>query len=237
MANPPTDTDQEVALRAAVEIRPAQRRGFSLNRCLATRSAPPRSTMAGASPTRSNAANILSPRQAPGPASRSLTCLPIVRSGKVALVSTANKALQEQLFYKDIPFVQQHVTPFDAALVKGMGNYLCLDRLAEEQRIPAARRATPPSRGWKQLAGRLRRVGRRPRPAGPSPCPPTYACASPPTATRCAWRACPHFGDCYVREMRDRSRARPGDRRQPHAAAARRRDGRLPAARARRDRD
>src|SRR5712692_3712304 len=59
--------------------------------------------------------------------------IPIVRSGKVALVSTANKTLQEQLFYKDIPFVQQHVQPFEAALVKGVGNYVCLDRLEEEQ--------------------------------------------------------------------------------------------------------
>ncbi|MGH2486749.1 MAG: LAGLIDADG family homing endonuclease, partial [Ktedonobacterales bacterium] len=59
--------------------------------------------------------------------------LPIVRSEKVALISTANKNLQEQLFYKDIPFVQQYIKPFQAALVKGMGNYLCLDRLEEEQ--------------------------------------------------------------------------------------------------------
>ncbi|HEX9067793.1 MAG TPA: DEAD/DEAH box helicase, partial [Ktedonobacterales bacterium] len=59
--------------------------------------------------------------------------LPIVRSGKVAIISTANKALQEQLFYKDIPFVAQHVQPFEAALVKGMGNYLCLDLLEEER--------------------------------------------------------------------------------------------------------
>src|SRR5271166_1829619 len=58
--------------------------------------------------------------------------LPIVRSGKVSLISTANKALQEQLFYKDIPFVQKVVRPFQAALVKGMGNYLCLDRLDTE---------------------------------------------------------------------------------------------------------
>src|SRR5260370_28402558 len=64
--------------------------------------------------------------------------LPIVRSGKVALISTANKALQEQLFYKDIPFVQQHIQPFEAALVKGMGNYLCLDLLDEEHAFQQA---------------------------------------------------------------------------------------------------
>src|SRR5260370_7804829 len=56
--------------------------------------------------------------------------LPLVRSGKVAVISTANKALQEQLYYKDIPFVQEHVQRFDASLYKGVNNYLCLDRLA-----------------------------------------------------------------------------------------------------------
>src|SRR6266702_5701198 len=55
--------------------------------------------------------------------------IPIVRSGKTALISTANKALQEQLIQRDIPFVQQHVQWFEAAKVKGFGNYLCLDRL------------------------------------------------------------------------------------------------------------
>jgi len=59
--------------------------------------------------------------------------LPIVRSGKVAIISTANKALQEQLFYKDIPFVQENIQDFEAALVKGMGNYICLDRLEKER--------------------------------------------------------------------------------------------------------
>jgi Rad3-related DNA helicase len=59
--------------------------------------------------------------------------IPVVRSGKVAIISTANKALQEQLFYKDIPFVQKYIRYFDAALVKGMGNYICLDRMEQER--------------------------------------------------------------------------------------------------------
>src|SRR5260221_5834285 len=43
--------------------------------------------------------------------------LPIVRSGVVALISTANKKLQKQLFYKDIPFRQHHVQAFNAPVV------------------------------------------------------------------------------------------------------------------------
>ena len=34
--------------------------------------------------------------------------LPVIRSGKRVIISTGTKNLQEQLFYKDIPFLQQH---------------------------------------------------------------------------------------------------------------------------------
>ncbi|MEM7391599.1 MAG: helicase C-terminal domain-containing protein, partial [Verrucomicrobiota bacterium] len=46
------------------------------------------------------------------------------------VVSTYTISLQEQLMYKDVPFLQKHLgIPFKAALVKGRGNYLCLRRL------------------------------------------------------------------------------------------------------------
>lgn len=59
--------------------------------------------------------------------------LPTARSGKKAVISTANKALQDQLFGKDIRFIQENVTPVTAVLMKGMGNYLCRDRWNEYQ--------------------------------------------------------------------------------------------------------
>ena len=129
--------------------------------------------------------------------------LPIVRSGKVALLSTANKALQEQLFYKDIPFVQTYIQPFEAALVKGMGNYLCLDRLGEER----AFQALAPMRGFNIIEtaiddgewdGDLDLL--------PSALPGDVRARVAADSDQCAWRACPLFNDCYVRKMRDRAR-------------------------------
>ena len=128
--------------------------------------------------------------------------LALVRSGKVALVSTANKALQEQLFYKDIPFVQQHVRQFKAALVKGMGNYLCLDRLEEErsfQRLvqqPAFERMLEQMDGdaWDGDLDLL-----------PDALPPDSRGRVAADSDQCAWRACPFFRDCYVRKMRQRA--------------------------------
>jgi ATP-dependent DNA helicase DinG len=46
------------------------------------------------------------------------------------IISTNTINLQEQLIYKDIPFLKSVLPePFNAVLVKGRGNYLCLRRL------------------------------------------------------------------------------------------------------------
>src|SRR5215813_602393 len=37
--------------------------------------------------------------------------VPVIRSGKRVLISTGTKNLQEQLFYKDVPFLEQALTP------------------------------------------------------------------------------------------------------------------------------
>lgn len=55
--------------------------------------------------------------------------LPAVLSNRITVISTANKALQAQLFGEDIPFVQMNIKQFEAALLKGMNNFLCLDKL------------------------------------------------------------------------------------------------------------
>src|SRR5690242_958107 len=127
--------------------------------------------------------------------------LPIVRSGKVALVSTANKALQEQLFYKDIPFVQQHIEPFPAALVKGMGNYLCLDLLEEERAFQAYTRQTAFAR-MEELLGDYGRWDGDLDLLPMALAPDTRGRVAADNE-RCAWRACAFYQDCYVREMRE----------------------------------
>lgn len=55
---------------------------------------------------------------------------PALLSGKRVLVSTATKALQDQLFLRDLPkLVQLLGTPIRIALLKGRSNYLCSHRL------------------------------------------------------------------------------------------------------------
>lgn len=73
--------------------------------------------------------------------------MPVIRSGKRVIISTGTKNLQEQLFYKDIPFLEQalfgnHVGTATSAVqpgqgsgrlsvcyMKGRNNYLCRKKL------------------------------------------------------------------------------------------------------------
>ena len=55
--------------------------------------------------------------------------LPAVLSGQRVVISTATKALQEQILEKDLPIVEKVLgRDPQAALVKGLGNYLCRRR-------------------------------------------------------------------------------------------------------------
>ncbi len=58
--------------------------------------------------------------------------VPAVLSGKRTVISTATKALQDQLANKDLPFLEEHLdVPFEFAVLKGRSNYVCRQRLFE----------------------------------------------------------------------------------------------------------
>jgi ATP-dependent DNA helicase DinG len=58
--------------------------------------------------------------------------VPVLLSGQRALVSTATKALQDQLFSRDIPkLIDAFNLPVRVALLKGRGSYLCTQRLSQ----------------------------------------------------------------------------------------------------------
>ncbi|MBX3606344.1 MAG: ATP-dependent DNA helicase [Piscinibacter sp.] len=68
--------------------------------------------------------------------------VPTLLSGARALVSTATKSLQDQLFLRDLPRLRDALRlPVSIALLKGRGSYLCLHRLNQ-----ARQSATLPDR-------------------------------------------------------------------------------------------
>ncbi|XXX81132.1 ATP-dependent DNA helicase [Sorangium sp. So ce134] len=65
--------------------------------------------------------------------------VPAILSGRKVVVSTATKALEDQIYTKDLPLVAEHLRLDPrAALVKGLGNYLCLRRFNELRQSPGA---------------------------------------------------------------------------------------------------
>src|SRR5271155_432996 len=63
--------------------------------------------------------------------------IPAIRSGRRVVISTATKSLQEQLFQKDIPFLQKHFAPnLKAALMKGRANFLCRQKVFQMEGQP-----------------------------------------------------------------------------------------------------
>ena len=63
--------------------------------------------------------------------------IPALMSGKRIVVSTGTKNLQEQLFYKDVPFLQQHFSrPLKVCYMKGRNNYACRQKIYDADQEP-----------------------------------------------------------------------------------------------------
>jgi len=62
--------------------------------------------------------------------------VPVIRAGRRVIISTGTKNLQEQLFYKDVPFLEQALfgdsgsgSKISVCYMKGRNNYLCRKKL------------------------------------------------------------------------------------------------------------
>ena len=67
--------------------------------------------------------------------------LPALQSGKKTIISTGTKALQDQLYHRDLPLIGKAVgRPVSTALLKGRANYLCLHRLDQLDDVATALR-------------------------------------------------------------------------------------------------
>src|SRR3989440_6770909 len=130
--------------------------------------------------------------------------VPAIYSGKKVIISTANKALQDQLVGKDIPFLQ-HALPREvtAALVKGRSNSLCLDRLDEEERFQTMAGLSPDYRRLKAWAAGTRTGDFEDLPTLPAR---DLLGRVGSTTRTCIGSACQYFfGECFVEKMRARA--------------------------------
>jgi ATP-dependent DNA helicase DinG len=137
--------------------------------------------------------------------------VPALLSGKKVVVSTATKALEEQIVHKDVPLIAEKIglAP-DVALVKGLANYLCKRRY-EELRVsadshadPAVRRALPMLEAWATdtESGDVAEID------GLREDDPLWREVSSSSETRVG-ASCEHYTACFVTRMKkDAERAR-----------------------------
>ena len=125
--------------------------------------------------------------------------VPALLSGERVLLSTATKALQDQLFGRDLPRVAQALgVPVRSALLKGRSSYLCLQRLelagqAIDSSSPGLRQALAKVERWARTT-RTGDLAELPGLDERSPLIPLI------TSTRenCLGADCPHFRACHV---------------------------------------
>jgi ATP-dependent DNA helicase DinG len=128
--------------------------------------------------------------------------VPALLSGRRVVVSTATKTLQDQIFFKDLPLLKDRMgLKFEAAYLKGRGNYLCLQRFNAFSKDPifASReevRYWPMIQTW---AGRTE-TGDRAELEIPENFSAWPRLSS--TADTCVGTKCPLYEQCFVTRMR-----------------------------------
>lgn len=125
--------------------------------------------------------------------------VPVLLSGQRALVSTATKALQDQLFARDLPRLAAVLgLPTRVALLKGRSSYLCLHRLQQARHAPQAQQVQ-----WQQALARVERWSQVTRSGDMAELPgldENAALWPAVTSTRenCLGSACPSYKACHV---------------------------------------
>lgn len=126
--------------------------------------------------------------------------LPALVAGRRTIVSTGTRALQDQLYHRDLPTISAAVgRPVRTALLKGRANYLCLHRLdialtdaaaltSKEARILAEWRDTTRSGDRAEVTAIAEDADAWPRVTS--------------TADNCLGQKCAFYDDCFVAKAR-----------------------------------
>ena len=129
--------------------------------------------------------------------------VPALLSGERVIISTGTKALQDQLYFRDLPKVRSVLgARLKTALLKGRANYLCLYRLDQTVREGAAWERTQAAqlatiRAW---SARTRRGDRMELAEVPEESPLWPRVTSTPE--NCLGVECAFFDDCHVVKAR-----------------------------------
>jgi len=138
--------------------------------------------------------------------------MPVIRSGKRVIISTGTKNLQEQLFYKDVPFLEQALygepatgSRLSVCYMKGRNNYLCSKKLYDltDQPVLSGLDEIEQYRAiaaWEKTTGTGDRAELAELPEASLLWHKLDA-----RAEACAGQKCSQFDRCFITEMRRRA--------------------------------
>jgi len=132
--------------------------------------------------------------------------IPAILSGKRIVISTGTKNLQEQIYNKDVPFLQKHFSaPLRICYMKGRNNYACRQKIYDAEKEPVLA-------GLEEIADyqiirdweRTTETGDR---AEIARLPEASAAWSKLDARRelCAGQKCDQFERCFLTKMQQRA--------------------------------
>lgn len=133
--------------------------------------------------------------------------VPLVLAARRAVISTGTKNLQEQLVRKDVPFLQSALGhPLQVAVMKGRNNFVCIEKLAEQERRPSLSGIEETSefaliRDWARTTETGDRSELEGLPADSKLWPRLDA-----RREACPGRKCERFFQCFVTKMHQRAR-------------------------------
>jgi ATP-dependent DNA helicase DinG len=131
--------------------------------------------------------------------------LPALRTGQRVIVSTGTKALQDQLYFRDVPFLETLLGDLHVCYMKGRANYLCRRKLfaLRDQPVLTGLEEIDEYRQiaeWEQIT----ETGDRAELAGLPESSPLWAKLDA-RADNCLGTTCPDYRRCFITEMRRRA--------------------------------
>ena len=131
--------------------------------------------------------------------------VPAILSGRRVVISTGTKNLQEQLFFKDIPFLEKHLGALRACYMKGRANYACRQKIYDAEKEPVLEGLEEVAdfqiiREWEKSTETGDRAEIKTLPESSSAWAKIDA-----RSDRCTGQKCPQFERCFITRMHQKA--------------------------------
>jgi ATP-dependent DNA helicase DinG len=128
--------------------------------------------------------------------------LPALRTGQRVIVSTGTKALQDQLYFRDVPYLETLIGGLRVCYMKGRANYLCRHKLAALRDQPILSGLDEIDQ-YRQIAEweKITETGDRAELSGMPESSALWSKLDARTEA-CLGSTCPDYRRCFITEMR-----------------------------------